>query len=99
MTEYQLRDYRLKDGEIDSFIEEWKTKIVPLRNKMGFRITNAWLSRRECRFVWIVAWDGSGTFEEADKKYFDSPERAALKPDPARHIENADTVAVDSVSI
>ena len=98
MTEYQLRDYKLKDGEIDQFIEEWRTKVVPLRNKLGFRIVNSWLSRENNRFVWVVAWEGATSFEQAEEKYFASPERAALKPDPARHIEKADTIMVDSVA-
>ena len=98
MTEYQLRDYRVKEGEMDSFIEAWKMKIVPLRKKFGFRVIGSWFSREENRFVWVVAWDGSGSFEQAHNKYYSSEERLAMKPDPASYLAKVDTIMVNSMA-
>ena len=98
MTEYQLREYKVKEGEMDALIEAWRTSVVPLRRKLGFHVVGAWVSRKENRFVWIVGWDGSGSFEEAAKRYYDSPERNTMKPDPASFLAEMDTIMVSSVS-
>jgi hypothetical protein len=37
------------------------------------------------QFVWILEHDGD--FEVADSRYYDSPERKAVDPDPVRHLE------------
>lgn len=84
--EYMLRDYRVKPGEMEDFVSEWKTKIVPLRKKLGFEVVGAW-TVGDGRFVWILGYQGkSGDFEEANERYYSSKERKAMKPDPARHL-------------
>jgi hypothetical protein len=45
--------------------------------------------------VWIIGHDD---FEAADKTYYDSPERAAMDPDPRRLIRQADTRLMTSVA-
>ncbi len=71
---------------MEEWLKEWNDKIVPLRQRFGFRIVGAWKSEDGDRFVWILRWDGEGTFEDADQKYYNSPERKAIDPDPARHL-------------
>jgi hypothetical protein len=93
--EYQLRDYRVKPGEIDEFIKEWKEKLYPLRVKKNFKLIGAWIVNGENRFVWILGYEGS--FEKAEKDYYDSPERKAISPDPARHLENPQHFQMSSV--
>jgi hypothetical protein len=84
--EYMLRDYRVKSGEMNEWIEEWRTKVYPLRLKMGFEVLGAW-TLGEDRFVWVLGYKGKkGDFEKANKRYYDSKERKAMKPDPARHL-------------
>lgn len=88
--EYQLRDYRVKRGEMDGWIEEWKSKIIPLRLRFGFRVVGAW-QVGDNRFVWIIGHDGrGGGFQTADDEYYASQERRNLKPDPARHLAKTD---------
>ena len=84
---YQLRDYRITPGAMNDFVTEWRAQVVPLREKAGFQIINAWSNRETNRFVWILAYDGD--FEEADRKYNSSVQRAEISPDPARFIEEA----------
>lgn len=55
---YQLRDYRIKTGELSEWIGEWRTLVYPLRVKMGFRIVGAWVVEEENRFLWILGWEG-----------------------------------------
>jgi len=85
--EFQLRDYRVKHEEMNEWIEEWRTKIYPLRIKFGFKVIGAWTRVEEDRFIWILSFDGpEGSFATAEKAYFDSSERKSMSPDPVRHL-------------
>jgi hypothetical protein len=37
----QLRIYTINRGALQTFAQEWKTNIQPLRAKIGFRVLNA----------------------------------------------------------
>jgi len=84
----QLRMYRVKDGELDAWIDEWRTNVLPLRRAAGFEVVGPWVDREEQLFVWVVGHDA---FESADEEYYASPERAALDPDPTRHLAETRT--------
>ena len=96
---WQLRDYTIKPGELDAWIEEWRTRVAPLRESLGFKVVAAWLDRESSRFVWLLRYRGDSSFEDADKAYYESPERKAMSPDPARHITHNDTRFVEPVQI
>jgi hypothetical protein len=84
----QLRDYRIVEGALDQFVEEWGERLAPIRRDIGFSIDGAWTVPDESRFVWLLTHPGDwDAFEVADRRYFDSPLRTALDPDPARLIE------------
>lgn len=84
----QLRDYRIAEGELHRFVEEWRAGILPLRREMGFSIDGAWTVDGESRFVWLLTHPGDwNAFEEADRAYYTSPGRSSLDPNPARLIE------------
>jgi hypothetical protein len=83
--QWQLRIYRAKDGGLDPFIDEWRTNLLPLRRAMGFEVVGPWVTD-DGRLVWII---GHESLHEADKAYYASPERAAVEPDPARHLADA----------
>jgi NIPSNAP protein len=85
MQTTQVRIYRIKPEALDAFVEEWQKHVVPLRRRFGFEVVGAWASEEADTFVWILSHDGD--FGAADREYYLSPERAALDPDPARHIE------------
>ncbi|MGI0091275.1 MAG: NIPSNAP family containing protein [Nitrososphaerales archaeon] len=95
--EFQLRIYKVKKGEMDELIKEWRENVCPLRVKFGFKVAGAWKIDSESRFVWMLEWNGPGTFQEADRAYYSSPERAAMKPDPTRHLEKVETHIMSSV--
>src|SRR5258706_394148 len=78
---FQLRMYRVKDGAMEQWLQEWQDGVLPARRAYGFSVLGPWIVRDESRFVWIVGHDGD--FEAADKAYYDSPERAALDPPPS----------------
>ena len=95
----QLRRYRIRDGEMDAFIEEWQRLIVPLRMSFGFRVDGAWCNRGTNEFVWVLSYDGPEGFEAREAAYFASPGRHAVSPDPARHHTHAETLLLTPVAV
>jgi hypothetical protein len=93
----QLRMYRAKEGELDAFVREWRTGVLPLRRKFGFRVEGAWAIREKGEFMWVISYDGPEGFEARDAAYYASPERKAMSPDPARHLAQTDTRLMTSV--
>jgi NIPSNAP len=87
----QLRMYRVKPGELDDFVDEWRSHVLPLRLAVGFRVLGPWVVADD-RFVWLVGHD---ELDRADAAYYASPERAALDPDPARHLDPIETWLLD----
>ena len=87
---YQLRIYRLKPETADEFVELWRRDIVPLRREMGFAVVGAWRRPEDNEFVWLVRWDGQGSFQEGNDLYYRSPGKAAMSWDPADYIESSE---------
>ncbi|HEV2414979.1 MAG TPA: NIPSNAP family protein [Candidatus Dormibacteraeota bacterium] len=83
---FQIREYTVKPGEMREWIAEWRSKIVPLRERQGFRVVGAWTVDGTDQFIWIIEYDGPKTWQQANDDYYASPERKALDPDPARHL-------------
>jgi NIPSNAP len=94
----QLRRYRVADGRLRDWLEEWGGRVRPLREAHGFKVLGAWAVEETDEFVWVIAYDGPGTFEEADAAYYASPERVALDPDPARHLVETQTDFVSEIA-
>jgi hypothetical protein len=91
MTQWQLRIYRAKIGELDDFVDEWREHVLPLRKAKGFEVLGPWVTEDE-RFVWIV---GHADLVAADEAYYASAERAEIDPDPARHLAATEHVLME----
>lgn len=81
--DWQLRIYRITEGELDDWVDEWTRFVAPLRERHGFRVLGPWIDGRT--FVWLLGHEGD--FAAADAQYYASDDRKAVDPDPARHIE------------
>ena len=86
--QWQLRRYVVRD--VDAFAREWREHVLPLRRAHGFEILGPWIAD-DGRFVRIIGHDD---LERADAAYYASPERAAIDPDPARHIATSEHIAM-----
>jgi hypothetical protein len=96
----QLREYRIREGELDRFVALWREHLAPLRRSLGFEILGAWTARDEHRFIWLLAHPGGwDAFADGDKAYFASPQRAAIDPEPASLIEEQRTVRLVDVDV
>jgi hypothetical protein len=78
----QVRSYVVKEGMLDEFVRVFVEQLVPLRAKFGFSVIGAWTVPEERRFVWVTGYDGPGSIQEAHERYYASPDRLAVRPDP-----------------
>lgn len=86
----QLRIYTINRGRMDDFVRAWHDGVYPLRLRLGFHITSAWVCKETNQFVWVLGYAGPEAWEDVDRAYYESPERAAMDPDPARFIARAE---------
>jgi hypothetical protein len=85
----QLRRYRIRDDQLAQFTTEWREVVVPLRARFGFR-ARGWAAPDSGEFVWVLEHEGDREgFEQADAAYYASDARKAVRPDPARLVEEA----------
>lgn len=92
----QLRTYNLRPGALDRWVEVFTGEIQPLRESLGFSVPAAWTEPERDRFVWLMAFAGTREdWEARDAAFHASPERRALRPDPAELIVSIETRFVD----
>ena len=71
---------------------EWREQVLPLRKELGFDILGPWVTEDD-RFVLIV---GHADLARADAAYYALTERAAIDPNPARHIVESEHIRVEA---
>ena len=91
MTRWQLRMYRVQPGHMDEWLDEFRARVRPLRESLGFTVLGPWVGEDD-RFVWLIGHDD---LEAADAAYYASPERTALDPDPARLLAEVQTFLLE----
>jgi hypothetical protein len=100
VTTTELRDYRIQEGALEQFVEEWRRGVVPLRHAHGYRIEAAWTIPEESRFVWLLSLDVEpAEWKARNDAYYADPAREALDPDPARLIESSHQALVQQVDL
>lgn len=93
----QLRVYTIDRGRLDDFATAWRAGVYPLRLKMGYQIPFAAKIPSANQFVWLVAYEGSASWEQQEAAYYGSPERGRLAPDPAQWIARQEQLMVTPV--
>lgn len=93
----QLRTYTIRDGLLEEWAAKWRDLVVPLRRELGFEIGGAWLDYERSQFIWVISYEGEGTFEEANERYWVSPERKALGLDPSSYLIGSEVRVVNAV--
>ena len=93
----QLRVYTINRGSLETFSQEFRDKIKPLREKLGFQIDGAWTITATNQFVWLMRYDGPQDWETLDQSFHTSQEHKAMQPDPARNIARMENYFLDPV--
>ena len=94
----ELHIYTINHGALDTFAAEWRDKIKPLRIKFGFQVEAGWAVKATNQFVWLLSYDNAENWENQNQAFYQSAERRALDPDPARHIARVEQYFVDSIA-
>jgi hypothetical protein len=94
---YQLRTYRVREGDMAEFVALWRDHVVPARRAHGFEVVGAWNDAETGEFTWIVGHPSPEGFAAADAAYYASAERAALPRDPKDFLESVDARVLDAV--
>jgi len=84
---------------MQAWLDEWRAKIVPLRQKFGFHVRGAWTVDGTDQFIWVIRYLGPKAWQEADAEYYGSAERKAIQPDPARHLAHQDSRLMHEVPL
>lgn len=85
-TTTQLRTYTVRPERLDEWVEKWRTLVVPLRRRFGFEVHGSWVDRERGEHIWVISYDGTDSFEEANVRYRASAERRALNLDPSQFL-------------
>ncbi|MFI0369324.1 hypothetical protein ACH35V_15690 [Actinomadura sp. 1N219] len=93
----RLRIYTLREGKGDEFVQRWTETLVPLRRKLGFEVLGAWRVPDRREFVWIVGWPGEGSYDDAERAYYESPLRKEIPWRAEDFIEAADIRTIEAV--
>lgn len=91
----QLRIYDITSGDLEHIAERVREDIFPLCRDHGFDIDGPWINREANQYIWIIHFDGEGTFEEAVERYYADPRRDALDFKPRDFIVEADLRMVE----
>lgn len=94
--QYQLRIYDVAPGRMDDFLAIFP-QVVAARRAVGFDVVGAWTVPDEHRFVWIIGTEGS--VEDLAKRYYESEERRAIDPEPAKLLDRIETHLMEAVPI
>ncbi len=93
----QLRLYTINRGCLRQFAEEWKANVLPLRLEHGFRVHDAWIIEETNQFAWLIGYEGPESWAAKERAYYDSEERKAMAPNPARLIARPEQYFVESI--
>ena len=98
MSSAKLRIYTIEDGRMADFLAAWTAGVVPLRRQFGFEI-EAWTVPGDQVMAWVITYVGNGSFEDAERAYYDSSERKALDPDPGQWVVDKDDRWLDPIDV
>ena len=94
-----LRLYTINKGIMADLVKGWTEGAYPLHLKHGFKINKTGVIEETNQFFWILSYDGLENWDAKQAACYDSPERAALDPDPAQFIARADRWFLDPLSL
>ncbi len=94
--QYQLRIYDVAPGRMDEFLGIFP-QVVAARRAVGFDVVGAWTIPEENRFVWIIGADQP--IDELAKRYYESAERKAIDPEPAKLLDRIETHLMQPVPL
>ena len=99
MKTIQLRRYQLGEGTLETFMDWWVSRVVPIRQALGYHVEFAHYLPDSNEIVWAASVEGDrARFAEVEAAYDASPERIeAFTHLPAGVVLSKDIRFVDDV--
>ncbi|MFM6974132.1 MAG: hypothetical protein ACKOXM_03190 [Agromyces sp.] len=69
MSTIQLRRYQLGEGTLDTFMDWWVNRVVPIRLSFGYQVEFVYFHEETSEIVWAARVEG-------DRAHFDAVEAA-----------------------
>ena len=70
----EIRNYKIRTGQRDKFIEFFETKALPLQEKFGMKILGQFINEEDPdSFVWLRAFKDEKDREIKKKHFYESP--------------------------
>ncbi|GGL15880.1 NIPSNAP family protein [Mangrovihabitans endophyticus] len=92
----QIRTYDVRPDRLEEWITKFHNLIVPLRHELGFHIDGSWIDYERSQHLWVMTYDGTQTFADANAAYWASPKRAALGIEPSDYLTAEESRTVHS---
>ena len=61
-----LRTYKIASGKMDSWLDVFKTKLVPLMAEHGIKVEGYWMNEGGTEFIWVRSY--GTTLDEIETK-------------------------------
>jgi hypothetical protein len=91
----QIRTYTINRGEIDSFLKEFQTIVIPLHEKVHIPIIATWIDRGRNEFIWVRRFEDQADRDRKLKVFQESPEMADIRSQVAIKIAKMDVRDVE----
>ena len=95
----QIRVYTINRNMMDSWIKLFKEKLLPIHEKCGMPVENAWVNLDRSEFIWVRSFSGKDEIAVKEAEYFATPEREALGDLPRTHIAKVEVRVVEVVDL
>jgi hypothetical protein len=86
----ELREYLVREGAMDEFVQVFNEQVVPLRRRFGFIVEGAWRDDKASRFVWVVSHPAPEGWEAALAPYLET-RATEVDPDPGSFLTEVKT--------
>lgn len=94
----QLRIYTIRDGLMPMWVEYFGRVIVPLHAAVGLPVKGPWRNTADDKqFVWMRSFSSDGPVAAQEKRFFESPARAALGDVRERYVEKLDVRVMSKI--
>ena len=75
----QIRIYTINKGEMDSFLQHFKSDIIPIHERIGVPIVGTWVNRAQNEFIWVRSYRDKADLDAKGKAFQSEVARAGVK--------------------
>ena len=97
MTVAHLRTYTINKGMLDSWLELFHDKIVPLSAEAGITVESSWVNEERTQFIWIRSYgDSVESIAKAEAAFYGSEWWLANVDHVRSHLAHREIVQIET---